>query len=208
MMSDPEPSPPPTTWQLLRIWAAVGFQSFGGGSSAQFLIQRYFIERHRWLTREEYLHLWALCIFTPGVNMISFTVLVGRKCGSVRGIAASLAGLLLPSAFITCLLAAIFRRIEGVTAVQAVLRGIVPATGGVMLLVGLNFARPLIRRGYNEGALALTASIALIVACALAVILLKVSVIAVIVGAILFGSLLFTPRATPPLVEEDRAGQA
>src|SRR5690349_13058493 len=122
-MSDLAPSPPPTTWQLLRIWAAIGFQSFGGGSSAQFLIQRVFIERYRWITREEYLHLWALCIFAPGVNMISFTVLLGRKCGGVRGIFASLAGLLLPSAFLTCVLAAIFQHVETVAAVQHVLRG-------------------------------------------------------------------------------------
>ena len=78
--------------------------------------------------------------------MIALTVLIGRKLGGVRGIIASLAGLLLPSATITCFLAAIFQHIAGVAAVGAVLRGIVPATGGVMLLVGSNFAGPLLRR--------------------------------------------------------------
>ena len=79
------PSPPPGPWQLFRIWATVGFQSFGGGSSAQFLIQRAFIEQHGWLTAEEYLHLWGLCILTPGINMIALTVLIGRKLGGARG---------------------------------------------------------------------------------------------------------------------------
>jgi chromate transporter len=200
---DPLPSP----WQLFRLWAAVGFQSFGGGASAQFLIQRAFIEKHGWLTAEEYLHLWGLCILTPGINMIALTVLIGRKMAGVAGIVASVAGLLLPSATITCVLAALFEHLAGVAAAQQVLRGIVPATGGVMLLVGANFARPLLRRGYDEGAPALLASCALIIACALAVILLKLSIIVVILGAIGLGALLFTRRPAPPIVEEKQVAQ-
>ena len=42
-----------------------------------------------------------------------------------------LAGMLLPSATITCLLAALFVQIEQAPAVQAVLRGVIPATGGM-----------------------------------------------------------------------------
>ena len=194
--------PLPTPWQLFRIWAAIGFQSFGGGASAQFLIQRVFIDQHGWLTAEEYLHLWGLCILTPGINMIALTVLIGRKMAGVLGIVASLTGLLVPSATITCLLAALFRHLEGVTAVQAILRGVVPATGGVMLLVGANFARPLLRRGYDEGTFALLASCVLIIACALVVILLKLSIIVVIIGAIGLGALFFTRRPAPPIVEE------
>jgi chromate transporter len=200
---DPLPSP----WQLFRLWAAIGFQSFGGGASAQFLIQRAFIEKHGWLTAEEYLHLWGLCILTPGINMIALTVLIGRKMAGVAGIVASVAGLLLPSATITCVLAALFEHLAGVAAVQQALRGIVPATGGVMLLVGANFARPLLRRGYDEGAPALLASCALIIACALAVILLKLSIIVVILGAIGLGALLFTRRPAPPIVEEKQVAQ-
>src|SRR5216684_7229689 len=176
--------PRPGIWRLFRIWASVGLQSFGGGASTVFLIQRTFIEKHRWLSIEEFMHLWNLCILTPGINLVALTILIGRKLGGVWGIIASLAGLLLPSATITCLLAVIFKQIEQLAAVQAVLRGVIPATGGIMLLVGLNFALPLVRRGYKEGVLYLLASSVLIIACALAVILLKVSVIIVLLAAV------------------------
>ncbi len=197
----------PSTGQLFRIWAGIGFQSFGGGSSAQFLIQRTFIEEHEWLTPEEYLHLWSLCLITPGINLVALTILIGLKCGGVRGVVVSLAGLLVPSAFITCLLAAGYKRIEGFAAVQAILRGVVPATAGVALLVGLNFARPLITRGYKEGSRALVASGVLIVAVAVGVVLLKVTVAFVVIGAVLFGALAFTPRTATPQPDE-RGGAA
>ncbi len=194
--------PGPGKWQLFRIWASIGLQSFGGGASTTFLIQRAFIEKHKWLSMEEFTHLWNLCILTPGINLIALTILIGRKLGGPWGIAISLAGLLLPSAGITCLLTVGFKTVENLPAVQAILRGVVPATGGIMLLVGFNFALPLIRRGYKEGVLFLLASSVLMIACALAVILLKLSVIVVVLGAAFLGGLFFSPRPASPLLEE------
>lgn len=196
--------PRPGKWQLFRIWASIGLQSFGGGASTTLLIQRAFIEKHKWLSMEEFSYLWNLCILTPGINLVALTVLIGKKLGGTWGIAISLAGMLLPSASITCLLAAIFLQIENLAAVQAILRGVIPATGGILLVVGLNFALPLIRKGYKEGVLSLLASGVLAIACALAVIFLKLSVIIVILGAALLGALFFSPRSAPPLLEEEQ----
>ena len=191
--------PLPGKWQLFRIWAGVGLQSFGGGASTTFLIQRTFIEKHKWLSMEEFTYLWNLCVLTPGINLIALTVLIGRKLGGAGGIAVSLAGMLLPSALITCLLTAGFKTVENLPAIQAILRGVVPATGGIMLLVGLNFALPLIRRGYKEGLLYLSMSGVLIVVFALAIIFLKLSVIVVIVGAVFLGAFFFVPKSATPL---------
>ncbi|HEY6540724.1 MAG TPA: chromate transporter [Ktedonobacteraceae bacterium] len=196
--------PRPGKWQLFRIWASIGLQSFGGGASTTFLIQRTFIDRHKWLTIEEFAYFWNLCVLTPGINLIAVTVLIGRKLGGVGGIAVSLAGLLLPSALITCLLTVGFKSVEHIPAVQAILRGVVPATGGIMLLVGLNFALPLARRGYKEGIFYLLISGALIIAFALAVILLKLSVIVVIFSAIVLGALIFGRRPVAPLLEKGK----
>jgi chromate transporter len=202
--ADSNAPPMPGKWLLFRIWAGIGLQSFGGGASTTFLIQRAFIEKHKWLSMEEFMHLWNLCILTPGINLVALTVLIGKKLGGTWGIVASLAGMLLPSAAITCLLAAIFTQIEHITAVQAVIRGVIPATGGIMLLVGLNFALPLMRKGYKAGLLYLLASSVLIVICALAVILLKLPVIVVVLAAVFLGALFFSPKPASPLLEEEQ----
>jgi chromate transporter len=194
--------PRPGKWQLFRIWASIGLQSFGGGASTTFLIQRAFIEKHKWLSMEEFAFLWNLCILTPGINLVALTVLIGKKLGGTWGIAISLAGMLLPSAAITCLLAAIFLQIENIAAVQAIFRGVIPTTGGIMLVVGLNFALPLIRKGYKEGFFYLVVSSVLTIACAFAVIFLKLSVIIVILGAAFLGTLFFSPGSAPPPLEE------
>ncbi len=198
MAQDPRPG----AWRLFGLWARIGLQSFGGGASTTLLIQRAFIEKHRWLTMEEFLHLWNLCLLTPGINLVALTVLLGKKIGGTRGIIASLAGLLLPSAAITCLLAALFLQIEQNAAVQAVLRGVIPATGGIMLLVGLNFARPLLQKNVKAGWRPLLASGVLIAASALVIIVLKLSVIVVVLGAACLGAFLFSARPPAALPEE------
>src|SRR5216683_30897 len=138
--------PGPGKWQLFRIWASIGLQSFGGGASTTLLIQRAFIDKHKWLSIEEFMHLWNLCILTPGINLVALTVLIGRKLGGAWGIAVSLAGLLLPS--------------------------------GVLIIV-----------------------------YALAVILLKLSVIVVVLGAAFLGALFFSSKSDVPLLQQEQKEQ-
>ena len=135
---------------------------------------------------------------------MALTVLIGRRLGGTWGVVASLAGLLLPSALITCLLTAIFTQIEHIAAVQAILRGVIPATGAIMLLVGLNFALPIFRRGYKEGFVYFAGSAVVIIACLLAVLFFKLPVIAVILGAVLLGALFFSPKPTTPLHSQEQ----
>ncbi|MBX5455358.1 MAG: chromate transporter [Thermogemmatispora sp.] len=183
--------PPPSVWELLRIWALIGLQSFGGGSSTLLLIQREFTERHRWLTIEEFARDWNLCIMTPGINLVAITVLIGRKLAGSWGVLVSLLGLLLPSAAITTLIAAGFQEIQHLAFVDAMFRGVVPATAGIMLVVAINFARPLLKQGYQEGIGMLLLSLAFIALVTLALIVGKIAVVFVVVASALAGRLLF-----------------
>lgn len=178
---------------LLRIWGGIGLQSFGGGASTQLLIQREFVEKRGWIGAEEFGHLWNLCLFTPGINLIALTILIGHKLAGARGIAASLAGLLLPSVAVTCALAAGFEAVQHNPAVHAMLRGVVPATAGIMGVVALNFARPLFRRGRDEGHGSLGISTAMMILGALALIVVKLPVVALLALCAALGAAIFTP---------------
>ncbi len=195
-------APHPSAWRLLGIWAGIGLQSFGGGASTTLLIQRTFIEKYRWVTAEEFTHLWSVCLLAPGINLIAITALLGRRLGGWRGVVASLAGLLIPSGAITCLLAALFAQVEHSATVQAIVRGVVPATGGVMALVAVNFARPLFQRGADRRPLRLALTVALTLAGALAVIIFNVSAITIVIVAMSLGALLFAPGPSPSLAPD------
>lgn len=193
----------PGMGKLLLVWTGIGLQSFGGGASTTFLIQQAFTEKYKWLSIEEFTHFWSLATLTPGINLIALSILIGKRMGGVRGIIISLAGFLLPSAAMTCLLTALFKQIEYLPVVQAVIKGIVPATGAIMLLVGLNFARPLLRKALKEGLASLLVNCLLILLAALAVILFKLPAIIVVIGGIFLGMLCFSTRFKPAPAQQE-----
>ena len=75
-----------------------------------------------------------------------------------------------------------------------------------MLLVGVNFAKPLFLRAYKEGWLSLAGNAIFILICAIAIIIFKVSVIFVVLGAALLGALLFSSKPAPSVLEEEQKG--
>ncbi len=191
---------------MLRLWSGIGLKSFGGGASTQLLIRRNFVDERGWIGDAELAHLWNLCQFTPGINLISLTILIGRKLGGTRGIVASVLGMLVPSAIVTCCLTAGFEALRHSAALHAILRGVVPATAGIMAVVAVGFARPVLVPVWKEGPASLLVSLLLIVATALAIVVLKVSVIVVVVIVALLGAAFFTSRnvTEPPVLPLDQ----
>lgn len=192
----------PGPWLLLRLWAAIGLQSFGGGASTTLLIYRTFVEIYKWLEPEEYNRYWVLSTMAPGINLVALTVLIGRKLGGTRGIVVSLVGLLVPSAAITCLLTAGFLSVERFPVVQAMLRGVVPATAGLMLVMGIKYAQPLIKEGRAEGTLRLLLGLLIAFLALLVIVLFQVAIPFVLVGAALLGIAFFTRPAHPHAIPD------
>lgn len=137
--------------RILRVWFGLGLQSFGGGVATLALIRRAAVEQEEWLTDLEFTRYWALCQIAPGINLFALTILIGRKTGGAAGIFAALAGLLFPSVTITILMTAAYARVRHAAAMQAALRGVLPATIGLGLVAALQMARPLASAAHEEG---------------------------------------------------------
>src|SRR5215213_8413038 len=181
-MPAPQIHPPPSAWRQLRIWLNIGMQSFGGGAATLYLIRREAVERRGWLSDEEYARYWGICQIAPGINILGLVILIGWQLSGAVGVALALAGLLLPSAAITILLTAMYSRIEHVPLVQAALRGVVPATVGLGLLLAIGMLRPLLSAGRKEGRASLAVTCALLGSSMLVVALTSVPVVAVLWG--------------------------
>lgn len=82
VLDDVPPSPQPSLLQLFLIWFQIGSISFGGGAATQLLIQQHFVQRRHWLTPEDFAQDWAIVQFSPGINLIAMTVLIGRRLGA------------------------------------------------------------------------------------------------------------------------------
>jgi chromate transporter len=170
-------------WRLLGIWLGLGLQSFGGGAATLFLMRRAAVEQHHWLTEEEFARDWSICFIAPGVNLIAMTILIGYRVAGIAGSLITLAGLLLPSVTITIMLTAFYASLQHMAAVQAALRGIVPATIGLGLLLSTNMARPLLTTSWQEGRFSGMVSLCVLFGSAAAMVLWRLPIFAVFCGA-------------------------
>lgn len=146
------PSPAaPSLLFLLRVWFSIGLQSFGGGAVTRYLIWQASVERYAWLTDEEFTDYWAIAQVAPGINLLALTTLIGWRVARAGGVAMCLLGLLLPSIAITIVLTAVYGQVRGLAAVQSALRGIIPATVGLSVLLLWRLAAPLYNDSRREG---------------------------------------------------------
>ena len=174
---------PPSLWQVARVWLLLGLQSFGGGTATLFLIRRAVVEQRGWLSPEVFTRDWALCQAAPGINLLCMTILIGRRVAGGAGALVAMLGLLLPSVTITILMTALYADLRHQPLVQAALRGVVPATVGLGLLLTVNMAHPLLAVSGRESRSSLLASIVILVGGAVAVVVWHLPVLVVLLAA-------------------------
>lgn len=179
----------PTAWAIFTIWLSLGARSWGGGAATLLMIRRAVVEERAWFSAEEFTRAWAICQMTPGINLLGLTVLIGWRVGRAWGAALALLGLLLPSVTITAALTAVYASVRELPAMQAALRGVVPATVGLGLLLSWQMGAPLIRQAHTESRGSLLVAAILLVGAALVQLLWQPPVIAVLLGAGLLGAL-------------------
>ena len=115
------------------------------------LIRRASVDQHAWVTDEEFNRDWALCQMTPGINLIALTILLGRRIEGWKGVVVCLTGMLLPSALITIILTAAYVSIRDMPAIQAVLKGLLPASVGLGFVTAVQMVRKPVEVAWKHG---------------------------------------------------------
>jgi chromate transporter len=176
-------------WRLFTTWLGLGARSWGGGAATLLMIRREAVERHGWVGDEEFTRLWAICQIAPGINLLALTVLLGWRVGRAWGAALALLGLLLPSVAITAALTAAYAGVRDLPVTQAALRGVVPATVGLGLLLSWQMGTPLLRQARAAGARDLAVAAGILAGAAAVELVWRPPVFAVLIGAGAIGAL-------------------
>jgi chromate transporter len=187
--------PPPRLLDILMTWLSIGIQSFGGGSTTLYLIRQACITRG-WLTEAEFAKDWALVQISPGINLIKITAVIGHQLRGWPGLLAAISGLLLPSAMITVLMTAGFVIIRDWPFVKAAMRGVIPATIGISVGLGIQMAQAPLSRARRDGRVRVVVQLALLAGSALLLAVAHASPVIVLALAGISGMLLLGDPVT------------
>lgn len=120
--------------ELFLSFSRIGAFTFGGGHAMLPLIQRDIVEKHKWLSEEDFLDVFAVSQSLPGVFAVNISIFIGyRKAGFIGGLVAAL-GTILPSFIIILLLALFFESVRDNQVVSAIMSGIRPAVVAMIVI--------------------------------------------------------------------------
>jgi chromate transporter len=136
-------STPPSLIVLFVAFAKMSLAGFGG---VLVFARRAIVDRHRWMSADEFNETFALCHFLPGPNIVNLSVVFGSRFRGVAGGIAAFVGLVGPPVVIVTILAALYARFGEVDALRRILAGVSCAAVGLLIAVVFRMMMPLIRR--------------------------------------------------------------
>ncbi len=125
--------------QLFISFATVGLFCVGGGYASMPLIQAEVIDKHGWLTLNEFIDIFTISQMTPGPIGINAATFVGSKVAGIPGSVAATAGFVFPSVIIVLLLGYLYYKYGSVGPIRGILNGLRPAVVALIASAGVNF---------------------------------------------------------------------
>ncbi|MBQ7759794.1 MAG: chromate transporter [Acidaminococcaceae bacterium] len=126
-------------WELFWSFVQVGAFCVGGGYASMPLIQEQVIERHAWLTLQQFIDIFTISQMTPGPIGINAATFVGTKVAGVPGAIAATAGFVFPSVIIVLILAKLFFKYGDIGPIRGILNGLRPAVVALICSAGVGF---------------------------------------------------------------------
>jgi chromate transporter len=108
-------------------------------------VHREVVERHRWLTDEQFLASLTVAQVLPGANPVNMAVYLGLQLRGAPGAVLAAAGMLVPAFCMILVLGFIYSHVSASPATHMVLSGLAAVGVGATLVLGVKGARPFCR---------------------------------------------------------------
>ena len=133
--------------ELFTTFFKIGLFTFGGGFAMISLIESEVVDKHKWLTPEEFVDTLAIAQSAPGVFAVNISIMIGHKLFGNRGAVCASLGTALPSFLIILAIAMFFHSFKDNRVVAAIFMGLRPA---VVALIAVPTLRLASRTGINR----------------------------------------------------------
>lgn len=127
-------------WQLFLTFVKIGTFTIGGGYAMLPLIQREVVERH-WLTKEEFIDIFAVTQSLPGIFAVNIAIFVGFRLKKRLGALCCALGTILPSFLIILAIALFFTHARENIWIEKAFKGLRPAVVALIVVPCITTAK-------------------------------------------------------------------
>lgn len=139
---------------LFFTFFKIGLFTFGGGYAMIALLEEEFIQRRRWLDKDEFLDMTAIAESTPGPVAINSATYLGYKLAKVPGAATATVAVCLPSFLIIYAISLFFEQFTQLTVIASAFKGIQVCVIYLIFSAGVRMLKALDKSPFATGVLA------------------------------------------------------
>ena len=135
---------------LFFTFFKIGLFTFGGGYAMIALLEEEFIQRRKWLDKDEFLDMAAIAESTPGPVAINSATYLGYKLAKVPGAATATVAVCLPSFLIIYAISLFFEQFTQLTVIANAFKGIQVCVIYLILSAGMKMLKSLSGTAFNR----------------------------------------------------------
>ena len=135
-------------WLFLTM-LKIGLFTFGGGYAMIALLENEFVEKKKWLEKDEFLDVTAIAESTPGPIAINAATYVGYKNAGIIGSIIATLGICIPSFVIIYAISLFFDAFLSLTLVEYAFKGIQICVVYLILTAGLKMLKQMKKTVFN-----------------------------------------------------------
>ena len=139
---------------LFFTFFKIGLFTFGGGYAMIALLEEEFIQRRKWLDKDEFLDMTAIAESTPGPVAINSATYLGYKLAKVPGAATATVAVCLPSFLIIYAISLFFEQFTQLTVIANAFKGIQVCVIYLIFSAGVRMLKALGKSPFATGVLA------------------------------------------------------
>lgn len=123
----------PTFAEATKVWATIGFLSFGGPAGQIALMHRMLVEERKWISEPRFLHALNFCMLLPGPEAQQLATYVGWLLHGTRGGLVAGALFVLPGLVVILVLSALYAAFQETTWLDTLFFGLKAAVLAIVL---------------------------------------------------------------------------
>ena len=135
-------------WLFLTM-LKIGLFTFGGGYAMIALLENEFVEKKKWLEKDEFLDVAAIAESTPGPIAINAATYIGYKNAGMIGSMIATLGICIPSFVIIYAISLFFDAFLSLTLVAYAFKGIQICVVYLILTAGLKMLKQMKKTAFN-----------------------------------------------------------
>ena len=139
---------------LFFTFFKIGLFTFGGGYAMFALLEEEFIQRRKWLDKDEFLDMTAIAESTPGPVAINSATYLGYKLAKVPGAATATVAVCLPSFLIIYAISLFFEQFTQLTVIANAFKGIQVCVIYLIFSAGVRMLKALDKSPFATGVFA------------------------------------------------------